>query len=498
MKYFLVSLITAFFLVSCTKSQPKLEQTLVVALESKPKTLDPRFATDANGQRISSLLFQSLVRLGPDLEIVGELASHWEVGDKFVNFKIPRGLKFSDGSLITQEDILFSINEYRKPTNIFSNAYKNIKELKMNEKESYWELTFLLNSNSATLLVDLSPLKIMPKTKIESLGKDFYKDLVGSGPYSLKKQTNNQLHLVKNPHFSGKVNNEGILFKVIKDDNTRYLRMIKGDIDLAPSVLSASSIKKIEQEQKFYLEKSPGLAMNYILINLQNPALGDKNFRLALAHALDRSQIIKFKLEGLALPATSILSPGNPFFDDSMTAPEFDLEKAKEYLAKSKSKPEKLIIKSSNTPSVVENAKVLANQFSKLGIKTDIQSFEWGTFYGDIKNGNFQLATMRWVGATDPDIYRIAFHSKELPPGRNRGYYQNTQLDQLLDQGRSVMNPEKRISLYKKVQKQILKDLPIIPLWYNTQTNVVNKRVSGFKASKNGDFSYFPLFSVSE
>jgi peptide/nickel transport system substrate-binding protein len=120
-----------------------------------------------------------------------------------------------------------------------------------------------------------------------------------------------------------------------------------------------------------------------------------------------------------------------------------------------------------------------------------LASFEWGTFYGDIQSGNFQLATMRWVGATDPDIYRVALHSREVPPGRNRGYYENKNMDKLLDQGIKIDNSEKRIAHYRDVQKTVLSELPFIPLWYDTQVAIVHKRVADYTPPKNGDFTSF-------
>jgi peptide/nickel transport system substrate-binding protein len=135
--------------------------------------------------------------------------------------------------------------------------------------------------------------------------------------------------------------------------------------------------------------------------------------------------------------------------------------------------------------------KVLANQIEKTGLKVKLQSYESSTFFKDLNGGNFQLATVRWVGVQDPDIYRQAFHSKELPPGRNRGAYSNADLDKLLERGNSIANETERMELYLKVQTKVLSELPIIPLWYPTQTAVVNRRVSGYEPPVNGDFTAF-------
>lgn len=490
--FLLLVFASLLFQTSCTSKVKSDPNQIRIALESAPKTLDPRRATDANGQRLSNLLFQSFVRLGPDMKIIGDAAETWKLTEKSLKMKLKANLKFSNGEQITDEDLKFTFSEYTKKTSIFAGAYSEIKKVQVSgTNESGFDITLELSGPSATLLTDLSPLKILPKEHIEKHGLDFNKNILGSGPYLLEKSSSNEIILKKNPHSFEKIANSSLLFKIIKDDNTRYLKVLKGSIDLAPNVLSPQSSIKLLSNKDFQSFKNSGLAMNYLLVNLKNEFLSDINIRKAIGSAIDKESIIKYKLEGLASPASSILTPGNPFFHSGLEMPSFSLENAKKLFNSASSKPKELVIKTSNKPSAVENAKILANQIEKLGLKVKIQSYEWGTFFDDVKKGNYQLATMRWVGATDPDIYRIAFHSSEHPPGRNRGYYTNKELDNLLDSGTSIVSTEKRIKHYQKVQEAVAKDLPIIPLWYNSQVNIVNKKIEGFQVSKTGDFSYF-------
>jgi peptide/nickel transport system substrate-binding protein len=138
---------------------------------------------------------------------------------------------------------------------------------------------------------------------------------------------------------------------------------------------------------------------------------------------------------------------------------------------------------------------VIANQLNRSGLNVQLQSYEWATFYDDVKKGNFQLATMKWVGTVDPDIYRMAFHSKEVPPGRNRGSYQNPKLDKLMDEG-TTAGREKRKKIYDEVQKIVLEDLAIIPLWYDQQVAVASKSVAGYQPEPSSDFQ--PFLNVSK
>ena len=130
----------------------------------------------------------------------------------------------------------------------------------------------------------------------------------------------------------------------------------------------------------------------------------------------------------------------------------------------------------------------------RTGLTVQIQSYEWGTFYADVKKGNFQLATMRWVGTVDPDIYRMAFHSREKPPGRNRGSYANARLDQLLEEGTREEDVAKRKKIFLEVQKIVQDDLAIIPLWYDRQIAVAKKSVKDYQPDQTGE--YYPLLTA--
>jgi len=489
-------LLLSFTLVQCSKKQESTKDTLIVALDSSPKTMDPRYATDANGQRIANLLFHSLVRLGPDLKIIGDAAAKWELINNQYHFELRKDIRFANGDPLTKEDLVFTFNEYQNSSSPYRSALKVIEKVEVTDLSPGFKVVLHLKEFSASLLVDLSPIKILSKKIVEKYGDDFSSHIMGSGSFELVKQSATELHLRANPYATIKPKIAKLIFKIIKDETTRYLKIRKGSIDIAQSVVPSSRVKEFKENDNFHVYEYPGLAMNYILINLKDTDLSQLEFRQAIAHAINRDEIIRYKLDGLGTPATSILTPGNPFFSEKIAVPIYDLKKATAIVKKLGLIGKEFTLKSSNQLSAVENAKVIANQLEKTGIKVKLQSFEWGTFYGDIKSGNFQLATMRWVGATDPDIYRIAFHSKEHPPGRNRGYYKNSVIDSLVEKGTIISNLKERIEHYKKVQEIIMKDLPIIPLWYNKSVAVINKRVHGYSPPKNGDFS--PLVTVQK
>ena len=123
-----------------------------------------------------------------------------------------------------------------------------------------------------------------------------------------------------------------------------------------------------------------------------------------------------------------------------------------------------------------------------MGIGVSVRSYEWGTFYGDIKAGNFQLYTLSWVGVTDPDIYYYVFHSASRPPaGANRGGYANPEVNLLLEDARRHLDPERRKRDYARVQEILARDLPYVSLWHYDNVAVLRRRVHGFVLDPRGD-----------
>jgi len=141
-------------------------------------------------------------------------------------------------------------------------------------------------------------------------------------------------------------------------------------------------------------------------------------------------------------------------------------------------------------------AEIIQAQWAKIGVKVNLQSLEWGTFYEDIVNGNFQTYVLSWVGVTDPDIYHSIFHSNSIPPnGRNRGYYINPEMDRLLDLARVELDQTTRADLYRQVQTLIDDELPYVSLWHKHNIAVMKKDLKGFNMFPAGDLDSFAKVS---
>lgn len=481
------------FLSSCFSASHAPSQGVSIALQQYPKTLDPRITTDATGQRLNQLIFQSFVKFDRNLTIIPDAVKSWTFIPSTITyeFELLPDLTFSNQTPVTCDDIIFSLNEFRSETSPFRNSFQAIQDVTCKDLK----VSIKLKEFSATLLTDLTVFKILPKKTVLQFGDQFGEHLIGSGPYVIEKLEFNEIVLKKRSDVTaGKI--PKLIFKIIQDDGTRFLNAYKGAIDLIPMGIPLNKISYIKQQNKYQILTYPAPSMNYLLVNFRDPILSQKHVREAIAYSVNVSDIIKYKMEGYGEPATTILPPSNYFYNHSLKPYHHNLPKAQSMWAKIPIK--ELVLKTSNNPEVVEISKVLVEQFRNAGLQVKTQSYEWGTFYGDIKKGQFQIAMMRWVGITDPDIYRLAFHSQEFPPGRNRGFYKNSALDTLLLEGARIQNQEKRKKHYDYIQQVLLEDLAIIPLWYNTQVDLVSHRILDYRPAMNGDFTPFLDMSLAK
>jgi peptide/nickel transport system substrate-binding protein len=151
--------------------------------------------------------------------------------------------------------------------------------------------------------------------------------------------------------------------------------------------------------------------------------------------------------------------------------------------------PLQLVYKTSADPFRLRLAAAIQAQLAAVDIRLRIQSYDWGTFYGDIKAGRFQLYSLAWVGVKSPDILRHIFHSRSLPPdGANRGRYRSPPVDRALDIAAQAADEESRVAAYRRVQAQAHEDLVYVPLWYERHVAATGPRIKGYGLRRDGAY----------
>ena len=134
-------------------------------------------------------------------------------------------------------------------------------------------------------------------------------------------------------------------------------------------------------------------------------------------------------------------------------------------------------------------ATIIQDQLKAAGIHVNIRSYDWGTFYGDIKAGRFQMYSLSCVGLKMPDIFRYLFHSSAVPPdGANRGRFKDARVDALIEAAEATPDLEQQAGLYRDLQAYLLGQLPYVPLWYEGSILVTRADISGYALAADGNY----------
>lgn len=487
--------ITLLVLISagCKQHAKTPPDTLVVGLSSAPATLDPRFATDAVGSRISSLIFNSLIRLGPNLEALPDAAESWKLNGSIYTFYLRRDLRFHNGRPLNIDDVKFSMDQINSPGSPFASMRDMAEKVEVREENGQIVIAIRVHGYPEKFLKsELQGLKLIPKQEVLQAGAQFSRHPIGTGPYRFVSADLNDI-VLEGVHTATKY----LDFKVIHDDFTRYQKLMKGELDICQGEISMDRIEDFKKRpEEFQVTSYPTLNTTYILVNFRDPILKQLKVREALARSINRAELIKYKQHGMAEEATTILAPTVPYHDNTLKNLPYSPDVARELIKGAGLIGRPLVLKTSNVPSAIDDGRVLSNQMSQTGLKVDVQSYEWSTFYTDVKHGNFQLATMTWVGILDPHIYVDVFHSREKPPGRNRGSYSNPALDALLDKSNEAKDFAGRKKIFDEVQEIVHNDIAIIPLWYEQRSAIARRNISHYVPNQVGD--YRPLVEAKK
>lgn len=475
---------------------------LNLAWDTEPRSIDPRYAVDANSQYLENLIHCSLVDFDKDGRTVPDLAKSWKwLAPTKLEVELNAQAKFADGTKVSADDVKatydFFLRSDVKNASPRKGAFAKVKGVTTQGNKVVFELAEPNSTFITDLVVGILPAKFKDKEMLSETD-----GMVGCGPFKLKAKTTNSLALERNDQYTlgqpAKLQN--VTIKIVKDENTRYAKLQAGELDLVQNLIGRDKLNELAKKNpNLEVQRRAGLNTTYLGFNMKDPVVGKAQVRQAIAHAIDREKIIKYVLNGLAVPASTLITPNDPYFAKGIEAPHLDLAKAKQLLDEAGFKdPDgdgkqprlKLTYKTTTDLTRVAIAKAIASDLKKVGIDVTVETLEWGRFKADVEQGKVQMWSLSWVGFKDPDIYRFAFASESFPPnGGNRGWYSNPSLDKLLTTAKAETDPAKRTAAYAEVQKIVATDMPYVFLWHEENFAVVSKKVKGFELYADGRYA---------
>jgi len=484
-----ILVLSVLVLGACGRQVPR--QDFVVAMESFAPNLDPRFPTDAYAAKVQGLIFNGLLKFDDNLMLVPDLADSYQMlSDRRMRFKLKKGVVFHNGKALTSADVVYTLKTLMDPktkSQLYS-TFNRIAELEAPDDQT---VEIELNEPFVPFLTALT-VGIIPADS-DKKGGLVSEYPIGTGPFAFVEMRKDQwIRLRANPqYFGGAPEIASLKIQTIRDDTTRVLQMLHGEVDLVQNGIPLVMAAWLKGQQGLKMESNTGINYVYMGFNLKDPILQDPQVREAIALGIDRNALIAARLKGLARPASGLLSPDNGFYDGNVQVYPYDKEMAKHLLDQAGypdpdgagPKPRfTMSLKTSNKRDRVAMARAISRELNEIGIQVEVQPFEWGTFFRDIRTGNFQTFTSTWVGVTDPDMYYNAFDSDMVPPkGANRGYFSNAEIDDLLETARIEVDVQKRKKLYAKVQKILAQELPYVSLWYEDNVVFLQKDVQGYQ-----------------
>jgi peptide/nickel transport system substrate-binding protein len=466
--------------------EPSPPGVITLAVLSSPNSLDPRVGTDETSQRAHQLIYDNLLALDDRLRVSAGLATHWAQPDPLTyDLFLRRGVRFHDGHELTADDVVYTFSSFIDPSFLSARkgAYRMLERVTAIDP---YTVRFSLKEPSGSFLIQLV-MQVVPK----GAGPGLRERPVGTGPYQFVRfAVDDRLELKAFPgYFGGAPANAGVVLKVVPDEIMRALELRKGSVDMVVNDLAPDVVHQLEEEQSVTVAESPGTDYAYIGFNMRDPVLRDRRVRHAIGYAVDRQAIVDHLRRGLARPAVGILPPASWAFESGVFEFSLDRRKATALLDEA-GYPDpdgdgpaprlRLTLKVSTNEFIRLQAAVIQQDLKQVGIDLDVRSYEFATLYADVLKGNFQLFTLQWVGVSDPDMLRRVFHSKQMPPsGFNRGYYENPEVDRLIDAAN-----------WGEAQRRIAEDAPYISLWYKTNVAVSRTNIEGVTLSPSADFTF--------
>jgi peptide/nickel transport system substrate-binding protein len=475
------------------------DDTLVMLFDATINELDPRYAGGNNDVKLSRLIAPGLTTVArPSLEPALELAKTIEQRDELTwDVALRPGLRFSDGTPVTSEDVVYSFMSMLDPA--MKSMYRGNFADRFVRVEALDELRvrFHLTRPLATFLSDLEYGIISAAAARRGQEQRFAGNLViGAGAYRVVSFATDRIVLERNPHFHGQpARMPRVEVRIVRDANARALMLVGGSADLAQNALRLDLVDSVAGRARIHVASGPSAILSYMMMHNEDPVLRDVRVRRAIAHAIDRERIIAGKLGGRAVPATGILPPSHWAYEDDVPRYAYDPDRARALLDEA-GYPDpdgpgpaprlRLTYKTSADQFRLALARILAAQLGEVGIEVEVRAFEFGTFFADIKRGNYQIATMQTAAITEPDFHHTYFHSSRIPTpenpnDHNRWRYRNPRVDELAQDGRNTVDRERRLAIYGELQQIIARELPVIPLWHEDNVAVMNVDVDGYE-----------------
>ncbi len=523
---FIVSLI--IFFISCNNEKPELLNRAVIAISADLETINPIYSFSVDEGVVDETLFLSLVQFEwndkvGDLDAKPMLAASWEWASdsSSIIFNLRDNVLWSDGKKFSAEDVVYTFDIYSDPIvqsryyGAFKNLFKDYEE-HIDISKTFEVLTShkikinFIPGSAASLLDVVYP--IIPKHIYEKLDRknittsEINFNPVSNGAYKLKKWERNQIIVLvadKKSFLYKEEMIDEIIFKIVPDYNSRITQLKKGEVDFCELVKPADT-KDLKNSNHLVIETVKGREYDYMgLSNIDvdkysnnqtiypNRLFGSKKIRQAIAYAVNKKEILSEYLNNYGeLAVTPVSSIFKSYYDEELKPIEFNLEKAKQLLQEEGWRDNNnngviekngdefiftLYIPSGN-PLREFAATVIENNLKAIGIQMKLQKLELGAFLENLYTKKMDAWMVSSYIPVPLDL-KTVWHSDLEKTPNNFSSYQSEEIDKIVEALDLRISEIEKKNLYKKFQKMIYDDYPVVFLYWTDNIIVHNKRL---------------------
>lgn len=514
MKKIIISILILIGFISCKQKNSKFTDKDVFRYNehSNISTLDPVYAKKQAEIWPINHLFNGLVQLDKNLNVVPAIAKSWSYSKdkKTIDFILRKDVYFHKHILfgkdstrvVVAKDVKFSFDrllakETASPgkwvlNNVANYQVKNDTVFSIRLKKAFPPFLGLLTMKYCSIL---------PEEIVTYYKNDFREHPIGTGPYYFKYwEENTKLVLRKNNTYFEKENGkklpylEAIAITFLPDKQSEYLEFMQGNLDLLSGLdasykddlLTEKGKLKKKHLSNINLQKQPYLNTEYLGFFLSkdstNP-VNNSNLRKAINYGFDRKKMMTYLRNGIGYPANSGFIPKGLNGYKPNIGYTYNKELAIEYLTKYKEQT-KIVhpqITISTNAQYLDLCEFIQQELSNIGLKVNIDVLTPSVLRQAKGKGELSFFRASWIADyPDAENYLSLFYTNNfIPNGPNYTHYSNKKFDYLYEKSIETIKDSIRYKLYSKMDSLMINDAPIVPLYYDEVTLFTNKKIKG-------------------
>jgi peptide/nickel transport system substrate-binding protein len=469
----------------------KLGGDVAVAQSSDATSLDPAHTTATVDSQIYGSIYDRLVSLDEQNNVVPGLALSWEPASdqKSWTLKLRQGVKFHDGTDFNADAVKVNIERYIDPA-MNSPRKGEIPYVTGVTVVDPYTARIELSQPFVILMYSLTGTTgfMVSPAAISKYGDDLARNPVGSGPFVFKEWIkNDHVSATRNPNYwkQGQPYLNSVSYRGIADQSV-ILNGVRANNIQATYGVAAKDVASIQADADMQLILKPSTSVSSLRLNAASPPFDKKELRQAVSWAIDRAAIEKALYYGTGVPANTFLGPQNLGYNSTInlyTSRDIDRTRA---LLSSGGQPSGFSFdaQTTNAPEALNLAQAVKSQLEEVGITMNLQLVDGVTLLQKLVDKQFQASFVTYNGGVEPfQGFNRFFYSKS--PIDVYGYA-NPEFDSLLDKAAGTADTQARVALYQQMTAVLSEDCPWIFLRYPAETELFRKEVQGYVFNPDG------------